>query len=591
MKKEVGDSVRRKRSVARYLLYLALFLLSFVIFNLLIATFLFIFRVSIQWWYVILAGVLSIVMMMLVLYKKQSLEWKSVLTIIVLPLVAIAGLTVLNGKIYDYTYDGNDYHKLAIGLMMEGWNPLHESEAEFIDARMEKPIDLDGATFWWGDAYAKASYIFAANVGSLTKNVESGKILNDISIVIVFCMFLGILLYVGKSWWFALVFAGIAVTPTTISAQFLTNYVDILVYLYMFLLLSLFFWFEYTKEYHKELLLIFFATLVMLINIKFTAFAYAGILCAFYYGWYIYRYKKDKDFDKKFFKKFTWFAAAAVFVGVFLVGLSTYPRNTIVYGHPLFPLMGEGKEDIMTKNSPAYFKDKSNLERFLIATFSKMDNIGEASGKEAEWKIPFSVHESELQYYGYSDLRISGNGIFFSGVLIVSLLVVLLGVKGLYRQDKKLCIMLMLPVIMTLIMIVFMPESWWARYFPQLFFVVFAALIILETRSNIVSKVVLCVMSGLILINNVPYMIEAVRSSYSFTRATQQTIHWFVNFYVADECKTLVLKTEKFPGAYFSGREKLQMYQNIEYVMDRDGDLSEYVPLMNPYLLGKCEDK
>lgn len=581
-----------ERLVAKYLLYLSFFLLSFVLFNLLITTVLFIFGVSVQRWYAIAAGVLSVALTVFVLYKRRFLNWKTGLIIVALPVVVVAGLTAVNGKIYDPTWDGNDYHKLAIGLMMDGWNPLYESEGEFVTQRMEQPIALRDETFSWGDAYAKASYIFAANIGALTGNVESGKVLNDISILVTMFMFVGIMLYMKRSWVFAIVFAIVAVTPTTIGAQFLTNYVDILVYLYMFLLLSLFFWFEYAKEYKYELLGMFAATLVILINVKFSAFAYAGILCAVYYGWYIYRYKKEKDFSKVFFKQFTWTAAIAVVVGVFVVGLSTYPRNTLVYGHPLYPLMGSNSRDIMTLNQPAYFKDKGNLEKFVIATFSKMDNITGASEREAEWKSPFVIYESELPFYGHNDVRISGNGALFSGILVLSLIIIALGAKDLYRRDKKLFVMMALPVAMTFGMILVMPETWWARYFPQLFFVVFAALIILDLQRGKYARMVTYGVASLVLLNNIPYDLTAVQRTYDFTAKANWDEHHFEETHPVDECKTLVLATTNFPGAYFNGRRDLKMYENIKFeALDGPEAMEQkpYMPLIGSYLVGRCE--
>lgn len=592
MKSKAKNKTDSKKLIAKYLLYLAFYLLSFVLFNLLISSILFIFGVSVQRWYVIVAGLLSVALTVFALHKKSFLNWKSLLIVVALPIVTVTGLTALNGEIYDTTWDGNDYHKLAIGLMMEGWNPLYESEAEFVNNRMAQPIDLGGLTFSWGDAYAKASYIFAANMGALTGNVESGKVLNDISVLVTIFMFLGILLYMGRSWVFALMFAAVVVTPTTIGAQFLTNYVDILVYLYMFLLLCLFFWFEYAKEYRNELLAMFIATLIILINVKFSAFAYAGILCAVYYGWYIYRYQKDKDFSKIFFKQFTLAAAIAVVVGVFVVGLSTYPRNTLVYGHPLYPLMGGDSKDIMTANQPAYFKDKGNLEKFLIATFSKMDNIAEASGKEAEWKSPFVIYESELSFYGYNDLRISGNGALFSGILILSLVIIALGAKDLYQKDKKLFIMMALPVAMMLGMILVMSEVWWARYFPQLHFIVFAALIILDLQKGKFARMVTYGMLLLVLLNNVTYDLMAVGRAYYFVVTTRAQEEAFKVANPADECRTLTLATTNFPGAFFNGRRDLGMYEHIEYkrLNELEGTQEQpYSVLIRSFLSGRCE--
>ena len=577
-----------KREIAKYLLYVALFLLLFVTFNLLIATVLFIFRISVQPWYVIMAGVLSILAVAFMMKKRQFLNWKSVAIVIVVPLLTITGLTVLNGKIYDSTYDGNNYHKLAIGLMMEGWNPLYETEAEFVENGGSQ-IELGGETFHWGDYYAKASHIFAANIGSLTGNVESGKVLNEISILATCAVLIAVCLYAQRTWVFSLLFSAIAVSLPTISGQFLTNYVDLLVYLYIFLLVALIFSFEYMKNYRIELFAVFFMTLVILINIKFSSFAYAGILCAGYYVWYIYRCYRGEPESKNFLKRFTFVALGAFIVGVFVVGLSVYPRNMVFKGNPFYPLLGEGKEDIMTKNSPDYFKEKNNVERFAIATFSKMDNISEASGREAEYKIPFSIDENELEFLGHSDLRISGNGPFFSGILIVAFIVVIIGAKKLFMEDKKLFVLIMIPIGITFGLMLVMSDVWWARYFPQIHFVVFAALIILSRYKSVIAKVVLYSFMSLLLVNNFMYFNAAVRISYDFTTSVKEGISFYKSLYSAEEC-IVSLETDKFPGSYYDGRYAFSEY-DIVYKKWIPEENDEYIALMNPFLIGKCEKK
>ena len=588
MKVDAEQKQTLKRVVARFCLYSALFLLSFVFFNLLIATIFFIFNISIQSWYAIVSGILAGVLVTFMMKRGGFLNWKLVFGAVIAPIVMIIGLTFVNGKVYDSTHDGNNYHKLTIGMMMDGWNPLYETISEF-DDRTGNPIELDGETFHWGDYYAKASHIFAANIGMITGSVESGKVFNDISVVVVFLLFMTVCLYCNKTWIFSILFSSIAVTAPTISGQFLTNYVDILVYLYMFALASIFFAFEYLKEYKKEFLIVFFVTIVVLINIKFSSFAYAGILCVVYYIWYIYRYRKDPKFSKRFFKFFSITGAVAVIVGVFVVGLSVYPRNFITHGHPFYPLMGEGKRDIMTMNSPDYFKEKNNLERFIIATFSEMDNISEASGLEAKYKVPFSITEEEFKYLGYSDLRISGNGMFFSGILIVSVIILLIFARRLFLDNRNLFMLVILPIAMTTVMIFVMSDVWWPRYFPQLYFIIFAALITINEYMNTFARVALYVLIGLILVNNIMYLSAAVEKAFLFSSSVRAEFSAYRNLYSNEKC-ILVLGTDGFPGSYYDARHAFGDY-DIMYVKwdPKDGD--GYVALINPFLIGKCREK
>ena len=580
-----------KRKISSYAFYIAVFLLSFILFNLLTATILFIFNVGIQSWYLPCALIFSVALTILLMKRRKMVKIRDILIVVVLPICAISGLVIINGKIYDYTWDGNDYHKLAIGMMVDGWNPLMETEYEFNDKNEdnEEKINLGEYKFNWGDNYAKASHIFAANVSKITGNVESGKVLNDISIIIVFLFVFALCLHIEKSWAFSILLAFTVVTPVTIVAQFLTNYVDILVYLYMFLLATLFFWFEYGKEYQKEILGIFFATLIILINIKFSSFAYAGVLCAFYYGWYIYRYKKDKAFDKKFFKKFSLTAFAAVMIGVFVVGLSVYPRNLLTHGHPFYPLMGEGKKDIMTANSPYYFKDKNNIEKFFIATFGEADNIIMADRREAELKIPFTINEREIEFTEYCDIRISGNGLLFSGILIISIIIIMLLTKKTFTEDKKLFIMLALPIVMTLILIAAMSDVWWARYFPQLHFIVFAALIMLSRHKACFTKAILYTFFGVIIINNMMFFLGAIRQSYRYTQSVHEVVGAFKDSNNAEECKMLV-GTSSFFGGFYSIRHDYDEYEII-YDDPKALDTTNNLWALPNFVTARCQKK
>ena len=334
---------------------------------------------------------------------------------------------------------------------------------------------------------------------------------------------------------------------------------------------------------------VFFAVLVILINIKFSSFAYAGVLCAFYYGWYIYRYKKEKTFDKKFFKKFSLVAFAAVVVGVFVVGLSVYPRNLLTHGHPLYPLMGEGKKDIMTANSPYYFKDKNNIEKFFIATFGVADNIAMADRREAELKMPFVINESEMKFTEYCDIRISGNGLLFSGILIISIIIIILLARKTFVEDKKLFIMLALPIVMTLILIATMSDVWWARYFPQLHFIVFAALIMLSRRKTRFAKIILYTFFGVIIINNMMFFLGAIRQSYRYTQSAHEAVWAFKDANSAEECKMLV-GTSSFFGGFYSIRHDYSEYE-IVYDDPKALDTTNSSWALPNFVTARCQKK
>ena len=263
----------------------------------------------------------------------------------------------------------------------------------------------------------------------------------------------------------------------------------------------MFFAFEKPIINQKLNLFIFFMLLNIVINIKFSAFGYAGIFCLGYYIWYIYRVIKKK-IELKFFRNFTIISVLSVISAIFIIGLSVYPKNFLEHGNPFYPIMGEGKIEIMLQNQPAYFENKTPIEKFIISTFSRAENISQSSGLEATYKIPFTVDDTELESLSNVDLRISGNGVLFSGILIISLVILLLTSIFVFKNNRKLFLMIIIPIIITFIMIFVLNESWWARYFPQLYFIVLGSILFLESFNKKAIKIVMFIFMALIIVNN-----------------------------------------------------------------------------------------
>ena len=52
---------------------------------------------------------------------------------VLLFLVILFSSIFVASKIYDSSYDGNSYHKGAIGMMAHGWNPVYETAEDYSD--------------------------------------------------------------------------------------------------------------------------------------------------------------------------------------------------------------------------------------------------------------------------------------------------------------------------------------------------------------------------------------------------------------------------------------------------------------------------
>ena len=582
--------IREKTTKMYKLIFLsAFFLLSFIFYNILISTIFFIFKVSIQSSFLIISLFLSICTMLFLLKKKELLKEKKEVVLntfvsIILPILIIFISIFVNGKVYDYTWDGNSYQKATTGMLAIGWNPLYE-ELEDFDDNSKEQINIGDESPIYINNYPKASNIFAANVYKFTGNVETGKSLNTITIMMLFLFTFSFLLYKNKSLSFSLIFSICVVTYPVICAQFLTNYIDLLVYAFLYLTIFSFFIFEeenfiFSKE---DNLLLFFMFLTISINIKTSLFGYVGLFCLAYYIWYFYRFLKG-DLEKKFFRDFTITAIVSVLVGVFIIGLSVYPKNLLDHGHPFYPLMGDGAVEIMEQNQPRNFKEKPAFEKFLISFFSQVDDIISDSDEKIKFKIPFTVHKDELAHVGLPDLRLSGDGIFFSGIFLVSVIVLVIFVKDLYNENSRKCILFLIPMSVTLLMIFFLQEAWWARYFPQLYIFVLFALILLN--ENCKSKVAVAIkwsFIAVLLLNNLTTFAVAVKSSYDNNVTCNVEFQKYESLNLSEKAK-LTVYANSYHGAKFNILDKVNQEDVIfiyKYPEDKTG--------VNTFFGGKIE--
>ena len=353
----------------------------------------------------------------------------------------------------------------------------------------------------------------------------------------------------------------------------------------MFLLMYVFISFELDKKNQNNLILVYIMTLCIIINIKFSSFGYAGIYCLGFYLWYISRLKKEKI--KDFFVKFTIASVCAVLLGVLVIGASSYVKNYIDHGHPFYPIMGDGKVDIMTLNQPKSFKNKSPIEKFTIATFSKADNISYYDDAEPQYKIPFTISNSEIGLLSSCDLRISGNGLIFSGILIITTIIIILKLPKLYNKDKTLFTSLLIPLVITVILIVAMQDVWWARYFPQLHFINFIAIILLNLSKNKKDKVIKILVLCLLLINNLSILRASTLKSYTYTKDANIEFDNVKNE-ISSNCK-LNVETKLFYGTFYNIRESLKDYNPTFKVVD-ELKTNDTMPLMKGYSICYCND-
>lgn len=576
-----------KNKIFKHLLLLGTELLLFIVINILLASLMFIFKVGITSHYVMISLFFCIIVTVYLSIKEKILTKKNYylgILYIVFPLVIIHYSIYLNGKVVDTSYDGNAYQKAIVGLLKDGWNPIYESSEDFDESNEHKIYLKESGHYLWVDHYAKASHIYQANIYALTGNIESGKSINTLSIISLSLILFSLMALHFKKVLFPLFFTICAITPSFVCAQFLTNYIDLLVYIYLLLLILSLFYLDYNEQ--KRIgFVIYLSCLLMLINIKFNSFAYAGLYCLGYYIYFIVKLKKG-ILNKKFFWKFTGISAIGVILGVFVIGLSVYPKNLIEKGNPFYPIYGKGKVDIISMYQPASFKNMSTPKKYFISMFSKVDNIGWWSNYEPILKIPFSYDDKEIDVIKSSDTRISGNGVIFGGIFIISSCLTLVLSFIMLKKDKKMFVLCTILLSITIILIFLLSESWWARYFPQTYFIILISLLYLYKCNNNLSLVTLTVIIMLLLYNNFITFRESVNYAIEYKQELKGEIELIQND--LNKKDKLILKSSSYLGAFYNLKDSFKNY-NVEIIENIDQDKNVYKNIFSSQIKWRIE--
>ncbi|MCI8331059.1 MAG: hypothetical protein HFE04_03035 [Bacilli bacterium] len=530
---------------------LGLFLILFIFNNIVITSTLLLLKISITKINLALAIIITIIIYIKVMTKEKYEKQDKIKNIIIFTLIIVTSIAI-SGQIYDTTYDSNTYHKTSIGELKEGWNPIYETIEEHNKSKKNE-TKLTNTYEIWNNHYAKSYDYYAANIYTVTGNIETGKSIYPITIIATFLICFTYLNIKYQKKISAVLSLLISLNPITL-CQLGTFYNDGLLgnYLILMIITLTVLLTQEEKINKKYNYALYFITLVILINIKFTGLAYAGIYSMLYYT-YILLNKKQR---KEHIKAITTIGITSLIVGIMVVGLSTYPKNLKNNSHPFYPIYGENSIDIMEGNTPNEIKNKNRFERFLIANFSETHNSMELDYKY-KIKIPFTFKIEELKYYIGPDVRIGGFGVLFSGILIISILIILKEIK---KQKQKTTIYLM-PIIGTIILITILKDAWWARYIPQLYIIPIIALILNknkeETKKQKITNIALIV---LLTINTI---LIAGPATLNIILEKQKVEESFKELKIEKDTK-IIIKTEEFTGAVYNIKDKYKNIQNVK---------------------------
>lgn len=504
------DKIKNQKCLYNILHQSSLFLLIVTTIILIITNLLFVFNITVTPYHLPIIYIVTIIGF--IIWKKK--EWKKAIIAIILSSVVFIGCAYTSSQIYDGTADGNTYHKLAVGALKNGWNPVYESVGDF-NKKEGNPFDVykDNVNINWVDHYARGTETFGAVIYAFSGNIETGKMYNLLWIYIGLFIIFGLLKQLSLNNWKSLLIAGILSFNPIMLVQIGNYYLDgvLTISLFIIILCCLLQLKKLSPEKNKENYFILALAIIWCCNSKFTGLAFSAVFCGVYYLYkHIRNYIKDKDNFKKVLTKDTLFYLVTVLIAIIIVGGSTYTKNMIDHGNPLYPLYGKGHVDNMVMMEiPKSLQEKNRLTIFLTSIFAKGENVSPSysdEGNEPDLKLPLTFTKEELDNYSIPDIRMGGFGPLFSAIFILAMIgTVGIIIEHVKNKDWNKLIPYAITLVTIISLILLLDGGYWARYIPYFYLVpVFVLIHYLqkESKTHKVANIFALIIALIFIINS-----------------------------------------------------------------------------------------
>lgn len=487
------------------------YILFFVGFTVIFTSILLLCRISVGW-YNLCIGYIAAWFGMFLCFKEETK--KELIKTGVMGTCIIVLAIAMNTFIQEIAYDGNLYHKLATGLLEIGWNPIYDNINDYF-ALLKIPDNRISSSDIWVTCYPKAAWYFDSAVYALTNNIESAKIFNILILYSVISINLSFFLKKLKKSYAIILSIFMTLIPAGCS-QIFTYYVDgalaALLLASVILLISLSE--EQNLSERKRLFFCLAICIILCSNLKITGLAFEAVLCGMFFAYWCILIAKKQWMGKDWIAKWIIYYTIVVIIAVCVVGYGTYICNIINYGHPLYPMFGSDMLNVSNSLKNVGLDKVPPIVQILAMIFVKTSNSDDIP--ILEWKIPFTFEISEFYKCAQDTIR-GGAGVFFSGILCISLIMVLYFVLRTYKDEKKEYIPIFLVMIYAFIMLCIMPAGGQARYSPYLYYVPYFTIYLwlrdLELNGSRygVRKGIVNVMIFLIFINSFAFFEYGVR--------------------------------------------------------------------------------
>ena len=165
--------------------------------------------------------------------------------------------------------------------------------------------------------------------------------------------------------------------------------------------------------------------------------------------------------------------------------------------------------------------------------FSKTNNLPEEA---PELKIPFTIHSSEWIHLSNADIRVGGFGVLFSGIFLLSLVIFFVALC----HNKKIRMETAAAFAAIFLLLLFFPESWWARYASYAYYL--PVFILAEAcnlrKTKVFSGVTIC----LIALNSIFFAGCVLKTGVEVTHQLKVKLEE-----IKSHQKTVIVRVNDFP--------------------------------------------
>ncbi|HPJ02148.1 MAG TPA: hypothetical protein PKU80_04855 [Candidatus Limiplasma sp.] len=401
-------------------------------------------------------------------------------------LVAVAGALLLAAAaygvslLYDTSAESNTVYKPVTGMLMNGWNPFRQRFAEFANTHAILPYN-DSWSAYGLDSQPKAAFMIGAAVYALTGSIESGKMFSLIAMIACVCIAAPLLKDAFKLSRGAAFLAAIlaAVNPVTLS-QLALYYTDGFAFQLLTVAAVSFVYLLVKPDGAMAFTAKLAAFLAVGIAVSLSALGavYAAILMGvFILARVVQIIKSNNEGERaKPLLSLAIYLAAMIVCAVFVLGAPTYLVNLLRNGNPFAGMFGQtGLGGAAAGRIGLQIAALPLIAQFFGSLFSPVSN---GFFTQVDLKIPLAVSRTEwLQ--PVMDATVSGWGILFGGICILSALIVLITAIRMFRRSPGSFWLLLGLLLVVILPAALIPGLFIARSYLQPFWLPMAALICL----------------------------------------------------------------------------------------------------------------